>query len=175
MKLMLRTTKFPYVFWAFNRAYECELSFEKNTYTNLEMKTAYTFKAFNFYLFLILKYFPIFIIFYFTFSIWDFYFSKSTISAYILALFLSCIVNILEHTARKIGVGILIVLTLFLSYFIQDVFLIAYVFKYFILFSVGIILYLDLHLRVYCLLQNNKVVSHFLVPKALLKKLKEKQ
>ena len=87
MKIPIRTTKFPYIFWSFNKAYECELDFQRKLYFNLEAKTNYTFKAFNFYAFLLLKYLPFVFIFYLTFSIYDFYPSKNTISAYISLFF----------------------------------------------------------------------------------------
>ena len=164
-KLSIRTTKFPYFFWGFNRAYQCELDFKTRIYKNLKTNTSYTFEPLNVYIFLLLKYFPILIIFYFTFSIWDFAFNKFTLSAYILALFLVYAVNFLENLARKVGVGILIIITLALSFLLKDYFLLAYVFKYFLLLSVCIIFYLDLRLRPFCLLRGSRVVSGFCLDK----------
>lgn len=173
MKITTRTTKFPYFFWGFNRAYECELDFNKGIYRNLEVKTEYCFKPFNYYIFLFLKFSPIILIFYATFSIYDFFPNKMTISAYTLALFLGLVVNFLDNLARKIGIAFLVILTLFLSFMIKDYFLIAYVFKYFILLSVCIIFYLDLKLTPFSILKENRVVSHFLIPKILLSKEKQ--
>ena len=34
--LNIRTTKFPYFFWGFNKAYQCELDFKTRIYKNLE-------------------------------------------------------------------------------------------------------------------------------------------
>ena len=163
--LNIRTTKFPYFFWGFNKAYECELDFEAKTYKNLEVNTSYSFEPLNVYVFLLLKYFPLLFIFYFTFSIWDFAFSKFTLSAYLLAFFLAYVVNCLENLARKAGVAVLIVITLGLSYLIKDYFLLAYVFKYFLLLSVFIIFFLDLKLQPFCLLSGRKVVSCFCLDK----------
>lgn len=173
MKITTRTTKFPYFFWGFNRAYECELDFNKGLYRNLEVKTEYCFKPFNYYTFLLLKYSPILLLFYLTFSIYDFFPNKMTISAYILALFLGLVINFLDNLARKIGVVFLVFLTLFLSFMIENYFLIAYVFKYFIFLSVWIIFYLDLKFVPFSILENNKVICHFLIPKILLSKEKQ--
>lgn len=170
MKFTIRTAKFPYCFWGFNRAYKCELDFKKGLYQNLEANTQYDFKPFNYYAFLLLKYLPVLLVFSLIFRIYDFVPSKMTISAYILALFLALVINYLDNLARKLGIAFLVILTLFLSFVIKDYFLMAYVFKYFILLSVGIILYLDLKLTPFCILKNNKVISHFLLPKTLLTK-----
>lgn len=164
-RLNIRTTKFPYFFWGFNRAYQCELDFKKRIYKNLETNTSYAFEPLNVYIFLFLKYFPLLILFYFTFSIWDFAFNKFTLSAYILALFLVYAVNFLENLARKVGVGILIIITLALSFLLKDYFLLAYVFKYFLLLSVCIIFYLDLRLKPFCLLKGSRIVSGFCLDK----------
>lgn len=164
-RLNIRTTKFPYFFWGFNKAYQCELDFKTRIYKNLETNTSYAFEPLNVYIFLLLKYFPLLIIFYFTFSIWDFAFNKFTLSAYILALFLVCVVNFLENLARKVGVVILVAITLGLSFLIKDYFLLAYVFKYFLLLSVCVIFYLDLRLKPFCLLKESRVVSGFCLDK----------
>lgn len=169
MKLNIRTTKFPYFFWGFNKAYLCELDFKKNLYYNLEANTEYEFKSFNSYIFLFLKFFPLIIVFYLTFSVYDFYPHKNTITAYILALFLSLVINLLENLARKIGIIFLIAFALLLSFLIKDFFLVAYVLKYFILFSVFIIFYLDTKEQAFSIIKNNKVVSHFLISKTFLK------
>ncbi len=100
-----------------------------------------------------------------TFSVWDFAFNKFTLSAYVLALFLVCAVNFLENLARKVGIGILIIIALALSFLLKDYFLLAYVFKYFLLLSVCIIFYLDLRLTPFCLLKGNRVVSSFCLDK----------
>ena len=107
--------------------------------------------------------------FYLTFSIYDFYPHKNTITAYILALFLSLVINLLENLARKIGIIFLIAFALLLSFLIKDFFLVAYVLKYFILFSVFIIFYLDTKEQAFSIIKNNKVVSHFLISKTFLK------
>ena len=164
-RLNIRTTKFPYFFWGFNKAYQCELDFKTRIYKNLETNTSYAFEPLNVYIFLLLKYFPLLILFYFTFSIWDFAFNKFTLSAYILALFLVYAVNFLENLARKAGIGILIIITLALSFLLKDYFLLAYVFKYFLLLSVCIIFYLDLRLKPFCLLNGSRVVSGFCLDK----------
>ncbi|MBX7491218.1 hypothetical protein [Helicobacter turcicus] len=169
IKTPIKTSKFPYFFWGFNKAYPCELDFIRQSYINTEANTKYAFKEMNFYVFLGLKYIPVLFAFYFSFSRYDFAFNKHTLSAYILALFLALMINTLENLARKIGVALLIAFSLLLSYLISDVFLIAYVFKYFLLFSVLILLYLDSKLMPFYLMDKGRIVSNFLIPKELLK------
>lgn len=116
MKVKTRTTKFPYFFWGFNKAYECELDFNKALYKNLEIKTQYCFKPFNRYVFLFLKYLPVLLIFYLTFSIYDFFPNKMIISAYVLALFLALIINFLDNLGRKFGIFFLVLFTLIIRF-----------------------------------------------------------
>ncbi|WP_297731744.1 hypothetical protein [Helicobacter sp. UBA3407] len=80
-------------------------------------------------------------------------------------MFLVCVVNFLENLARKVGIVILVVTALGLSFLIKDYFLLAYVFKYFLLLSVCIIFYLDLRLKPFCLLKGSGVVSGFCLDK----------
>lgn len=167
--LILRTTKFPYFFWGFNKAYTCELDFTNHSYKNLEKGTQYSFKPFNFYTFLALKYLPILIAFYFCFSIYDFNFNKRAIVAYVLAFILALSINFLDNLSRKVTSIAILVLSLLIGIFINDYFLIAYVLKYLLLFSVILIFYLDLHLQPFSLLENNKIISHFLINKTSLK------
>lgn len=167
--LILRTTKFPYFFWGFNKAYTCELDFTNYSYKNLEKGTQYSFKLFNFYTFLALKYLPILIAFYFCFSIYDFNFNKRAIVAYVLAFILALSINFLDNLSRKVTSIAILVLSLLIGIFINDYFLIAYVLKYLLLFSVILIFYLDLHLQPFSLLENNKIISHFLINKTSLK------
>ncbi len=136
-KLVLRTAKFPYFFWSFNRAYTCELDFENHTYKNLDKKTHYVFRDFNPYVFLSLKYLPILLVFYFCFSMYDFSFNKNTIVAYALAFILTLSVNFLENLARK--------------------------------FTSAMILLLSFGIGPFSLIENNKVISHFLISKEILR------
>ena len=168
MKILTRTTKFPYFFWSFNRAYESEIDFTHHTYKNLEVKTEYGIKSFNFYLFLLLKYVPILLILFFCITIYDFHLTKKTIMAYALAIMLALSVNFLEHMTRKVVSSAILILSIVAGYFTNDWFLIAYTIKYFLLISIGIILYLDLRLRPYSLIdENNKVVAHILLDKRI--------
>ena len=168
MKIFTRTTKFPYFFWSFNRAFECEINLTQKTYKNIEANTEYGIKDFNFYLFLFLKYAPILLIMYFCVTIYDFYFTKKTIMAYALAIMLALSVNFLEFMTRKVVSSVILILSLFAGYYIGDWVLTAYVIKYFLLISIAIIFYIDLRLRPYSLVNDkNKVVAHILLDKRL--------
>lgn len=168
-KLVLRTAKFPYFFWSFNRAYTCELDFANHTYKNLDKKTHYVFRDFNPYVFLSLKYLPILLVFYFCFSMYDFSFNKNTIVAYALAFILTLSVNFLENLARKFTSAIILLLSFGIGFFMENYFLVAYVLKYFLLICVFLIFYLDLGFKPFSLIENNKVISHFLISKEILR------
>ncbi|CAD7289539.1 hypothetical protein LMG7974_01616 [Campylobacter majalis] len=165
--MQIRTTKFPYFFWGFNRAYECDLDFEEHIYKNLEVKTEYRFKKINSLLYLIIKYLPIFFIFYFTFNKFDFSFSKTTILSHILAFILVSIVNLLDGLFRQIVSILAIFSSIFFGFYIDEIFLVAYVLKYFLFFSVFIMIFLDTRLQAYSILNDNgKVLSNFTIPKS---------
>ena len=168
-ELVLRTAKFPYFFWSFNRAYTCELDFTNYTYKNLEKQTHYVFKDFNSYAFLSLKYLPVLLVFYFCFSMYDFSFNQNTIVAYALAFILALSVNFLENLARKLTSTIILIFSFGIGFFMENYFLVAYVLKYFLLLCVFLIFYLDLGLKPFSLIENNKVISHFLLSKEMLR------
>lgn len=165
-RLFLRTTKFPYFFWSFNQAYECELNCSNNTYKNIERSTSYYMRPFNPYVFLILKYFPVLFVFYFSFSIYDLPLSKKVVVAYSLAFLLVLGINTLDNLMRMMASLMILLSTLILGFYIEDYFLVAYVLKYFLLLSLLLLFCLDCRLSPYSLLnENKKVVSHVLVPK----------
>lgn len=161
----IRTTKFPYFFWSFNKAYKCNLDFSKGEYENLEKQTHYKFTMFNRYAFLSLKYVPIVIILLLCFSIYDFIPSKIMVASYILALFLTISVNLLDNMVRKVACGGIFALSILAGWLIGDYFLIAYVIKYFLFLSLILIFYLDYGLIPYSLIKDDKVLAHFLIKK----------
>lgn len=159
----LRTTKFPYFFWSFNKAYKCKLDFVKGNYENLEKDTHYKFKIFNRYAFLAIKYLPIVVVLYMCFSIYDFIPTKPLIVAYILALFLTIAINLLDNLSRKLGALGIMVLAVGAGYLLGDYFLVAYVIKYFLFLSLLLMFYLDYGLVPYSIIKDDKVVAHFLM------------
>lgn len=159
----LRTTKFPYFFWSFNKAYKCQLDFLKGNYENLEKATHYKFKIFNRYAFLAIKYLPIIAILYLCFSIYDFIPTKPLIVAYILALFLTITINLLDNLSRKLGVLGIMLLAIVAGYVLGNYFLVAYVIKYFLLLSLLLMFYLDYGLVPYAIMKDEKIVAHFLI------------
>ena len=172
----IRTSKFPYFFWSFNKAYECELDFYKKIYKNLERHTQYDFCLFNFATFLILKYMPIFCVFVFCFNVYDFKLNINSLMSYILAIMLLFGVNFLENLTRKITIYVVLFLSLIIGYLIQDFFIIAYALKYFLLAQVILLVYIDVKtVQVFSILQNGKTISHFLLDKKLLEDSKWKK
>lgn len=163
--LSIRTTKFPYFFWSFNKSYNCRLDFVNGNYENLDKNTHYTFEEMNFFLFLALKYAPILLILCFTFNLGDLPTSKETIVSYMFAVSLVLLINLLDNFLRKIGIVMLLALCIFTSFIIENYYLTAYCLKYFVFLSVVLIFYLDLKTRAFNLIQNDKVVSNFLIHK----------
>ena len=172
MKLFIRTTKFPYLFWSFNRAFECEIDLKKESYKNLNMDTQYKIKPFNYYMFLLLKYLPLGFLLYFCFSIYDFNFNKLMITSYIFSILLLITINVFDNLTRTLlSVIILAVAGCIGIFTMNEPFIIAYVIKYFIFLSMIIFFILDLKIRPYSLLnENHRVVSHIMIPKHLVSK-----
>lgn len=179
MKLYLRVAKFPYVFWSFNKAFLCELDFKEQSYFNLERKEAkkYHFKPFNFYAFLALKYLPLLLILFICFTRYDFILNERNIIAYILAFAIVLSVNFLENILRQILSLILLASALIIGFIIGDIFLLPYTLKYFIFLSILLLFALDLRQKAFAIYdENKKVLTHFLIPKGILKeKLKEEE
>ncbi|HEF8412114.1 TPA: hypothetical protein SGZ87_001651 [Campylobacter jejuni] len=169
--LTIKTTKYPYIFWSFNTGKKCEVDFNNLTYKNLELDNHFKIKKMNFYCFLILKYLPILVIFGISFNIYDFYFSKRTIFAYVLAFLLIISVNFLDNLLRMIAIFSILFFGVFASFYTNDYFIIAYALKYFILLSVLLFLYLDTKFEVFSIVKDNeKIISHFLIRKEIFKK-----
>ncbi|EFW5251558.1 hypothetical protein U0P67_000871 [Campylobacter upsaliensis] len=168
MTLNIRTAKFPYVFWSFNKAYFCELDFKKQSYLNLELENAktYNFKPFNTYAFLALKYLPLVLVLFFCFTRYDFYLNERNVIAYTLAFLVALSINFLENLLRQVvSVGILIC-ALIIGFIINDIFLLPYVLKYFIFLSIFLLFALDLKQKCFAIYdENHKLITHFLVPK----------
>lgn len=172
MKINLRTTKFPYIFWSFNKAYLCEFDIQRQSYLNLELESAkkYKIKSFNLYAFLALKYCPILLIFFLCFTRYDFYANERNIIAYTLAFLIALSVNLLDNILRQIVSFTLLILALIIGFMIDDIFLLPYTLKYFIFLSIFLLFGLDL--RQYCFAiynEKGKVIAHFLVSKNFLK------
>lgn len=170
MKVEIKTLKFPYMFWFFNRSYLCEVDFKAKTYSNIECDTKYTIRPLNSYAFLALKYLPLLFVFYFGFSADDFSFNKRIVISYVLAFCLLLNINFLENLARKIGIFAVLCVSIFAGFTLDSVFLIcALSLKYFILLSTFLLAFIDSKCACFELMKDNKVVSHFLVNKNLVR------
>lgn len=176
-KMNIRTSKFPLIFWSFNKANECELDF-KNSIANFEklndknekIYTKYSFKKLNKFAFLALKYLPIFLILFFTFNRYDFSFSKVNLISYAVALILTSAVNLLENLTRQITSIAIILFSIILGFYMKDIFLVAYVLKYFLLFSICVMIFIDSRLSAFSLInEKGKILSNFLIPSEFLK------
>lgn len=169
-EIMIRTSKFPFIFWSFNKAYKCELDWQKLKYKNIEKNTEYNFKPFNKYLFLFLKYIPIILIFYFCFNKNDFAFEKNTIISYIFACVLTTSFIFLENFTRKITNIAILIFVIGIGFYLNNLFLIAYTLKYFLFISLILLFFLDTRFQSFSIISNNKIISHFLINKKILEK-----
>lgn len=164
--MQIRTTKFPYFFWGLNKSYKCDLDFSQGIYKNLDVGTQYKFKKLNSFSFLALKYSPILFVFYFTFNRFDFTMNNLTILAYLFALILASAINLFDNLVRQVLSISIILVAVIVGFFIDEIFLVAYVLKYFLLFSVLIMIFVDSRLQAYSILNSNgKVVSNFTILK----------
>jgi|GEM_PF-1613785 hypothetical protein len=175
--MKIRTSKFPLIFWSFNKANECELNFKENIATfikfsdeNEKIYTKYSFKKLNKFAFLTLKYLPIFLILLFAFNRYDFSFSKVNLVAYAVALILASAVNLLENLTRQITIIVIILATIFLGFHLENFFLVAYALKYFLLFSICVMIFVDSRLSAFSIInENGKILSNFLISSEFLK------
>lgn len=158
--MKIRFSKFPFVFFSFGKAVECEVDT-----TNKTIKTKsniYKYKEFNKFLFLFIKYFPVCLIFYFLFSAGDFIFTLNKFLSYLLSAILLCLVLFFTEVLRFISISFFFVISLCISIYTKDYLLIAFILKYFVFFSVLLCFSLDLRYKAFSLISGDKIVSHFL-------------
>lgn len=167
----IRTTKFPYVFWAFNKTSKCNIDLKNLKYQNLELNNNFNLKPFNFFGFLFLKYIGLILIFLIIFNRYDFCLNLRNIISYALALSLFLSVNFLDNLIRKIFVVSLFFLSFFLAFYINDLFLSSYMIKYFLFLTFLSLFCVDFKYKVFSICDDeNKVISHCLIDKNLIKK-----
>lgn len=175
--MKIRTSKFPLIFWSFNKANDCELDFKNNVATfeklndeNEKIYIKYSFKKLNKFAFLALKYLPIFLLLLFTFNRFDFSFSKVNLISYAIALILISAVNLLENLTRQIVSIVIILSSIILGFYMRDIYLVAYALKYFLLFSVCVMIFIDSKLSAFSLIdESGKILSNFLISSEFLK------
>lgn len=159
MKFITRFSKFPYIFWSFGKAYECQL---KDDLIICNNKT-YEYKKFSKLYFLTLKYLPIALIFYFIITKYDFSFEIVKIITYLLSMLIFLSFFYLENLFRFISLAILFTFSLVIGFYLESYSLIAYVIKYAIILLSIFMFFVDIKFNCYELILNKKVVSHFLI------------
>lgn len=170
MELKLRFTKFKYVFWSFGKNVLCNLDFKENKLAT-EGGNHYNFREMNPIYFFICKYLIIGLFIYVLFNRYDLVINQSRILSYVFGLILTLFVFTSEDIKRQILISLTFVFAVIVSFYLGDITLIGFAIKYFVLFSIIVMLGLDFTYKPYELLDNeDKVVSHFLIQKKILKK-----
>ena len=173
--MMLRYTKFPYVFWSSTKPLESKIDFTKKTICIKDDKgklNDFTFRKMNFALFLIIKYSPLLLFIGLTFNRYDFSFEANKILSYAFSLML-LIPMLLENLARKILFYSFFIGILFGSFFLGDLSLAAFSLKYFIFLFCIFVFAVDLQYRPFEILKDERVIAHFLVKNNELNELEE--
>lgn len=170
MKLKLRFTKFKYIFWSFGKNVLCDIDFNGNKLTT-EGGNVYHFRNMNPFYFFVCKYLIIGLFIFILFNRYDLSLSQSKILSYAFGLILTLFVFTSEDIKRQILITLTFVFATIVSFYLGDITLIGFAIKYFVLFSILIMFGLDFTYKPYELLDNeNKVITHFLIQKKILKK-----
>nr|MBP3724308.1 hypothetical protein [Campylobacter sp.] len=163
MKFLTKFTKFPYVFWSFGKTYECVKS-QNEIHCNGKI---YNFKPMSKALFLILKYLPVAIIFFFLLTKYDFSLERERLISYLCAILVFLAFFYLENLIRTIAVIVILALSFAIGAYLGMFSLVAFVLKYAIILFCFFMFFIDLKFNAYMLIQNGKIVSHFLTKEKL--------
>ena len=163
MKFITRFTKFPYVFWAFGRAIECQA--QNNTISWSDK--SFEFKKMSKWTFLALKYLPIILIFFLLVTKYDFGTDRIKLISYLFSILLFLAFFYLENLLRQVAVATILVASFIMGWYLGMSSMIAYVLKYAIILFCFFMFFVDLKLNAYELIQNGKIVSHFLTKEKL--------
>lgn len=165
MNLSLRFTKFKYVFWSFTKKVNCQLN-DTTKELHTEGGQNYTYKEMNIFAFFFCKYLPILLFLGILFNKYDFYFSQNKLLSYIFGAVATIFVFSSEELKRQILLGITFGFAVVASFYLGDMTLIGYGIKYFVLFSILVMFYLDFMYKPYELYdQDGKLYTHFLIRK----------
>lgn len=157
----MKITKFPYFFFFLQSGRNSKI--EDNNIWIKDVK--YTLKARNIFIYLLLKFLPIFIFFTAIFNQYDFSFTNEKIIQYILAI--SMFLMILFF--KKIGFVISLTTVLFLGimsindYFSIESMLLPYIFKYLIFIYTIYEFYISFNYKLFEILENNKLKAHLII------------
>lgn len=158
---LLRFTKYPYIFWSFTSPQEVDIDIEKNI---LKGKNGeYSFIHIEKWKFLSLKYFIPFLFLPFFVNSNDFALNFIKALQYVFAIALILVVFTTENILRKILIGIFLGSSIIIGFITERYDFPGYVLKYFIIFILITLLYVDSRFAAFCLIKRGRVVSNFIL------------
>lgn len=159
----LRFTKYPFVFWSFSFPQEVKINLEEKIINGKNGK--YSFKEFNKWAFLTSKYLIPFILFSFLVNLDDLSFSINKALQYVFAIALILVVFTTEDIVRKILISLCFGGSIVFGFITERYDFPGYVLKYFILFILFVLFYVDSKYMAFSLYKNGRVVSNFILNK----------
>lgn len=160
--ILIRPTKFPFIFWAFSKATKANLDTEKEIIKLEGTEKEFKYELFGKWKFIFLKYSIFLLIFPLVFRINDFSLSLEKIIQYFFALFFSLSILLLRYNSRQFALFFIFVLSALVSFWTGDLWLTAYAIKYCIFLMLFIVFVVDTEYYAYSAKFNGKVVFNFL-------------
>ena len=109
--ILIRPTKFPFIFWAFSKATKANLDTEKEIIKLEGTEKEFKYELFGKWKFIFLKYSIFLLIFPLVFRINDFSLSLEKIIQYFFALFFSLSILLLRYNSRQFALFFIFVLS----------------------------------------------------------------
>lgn len=158
----MRIAKFPYFFYFMQNVNSEDLEI-KDDYINIKDKK-YSITKTNKYIYLFLRYFPIFILLGTVFNSYDFSFENSKILQYIMAIFLFLILVSFKKNGFVVVVSILLIVGIVSILNISSIedLTMQFVSKYLILLYFLYDLFKNFKVTVYAIKENHKIKSHLI-------------
>ena len=160
--VIIRPTKFPFVFWAFNGAMNAKIDTQEKTLILEGVNTEFKYEMFGKWKFIFLKYFLVALIIPIVIRVNDFSLSPEKLIQYGFALAFTLSILLLKYNMRQFVLMILFALSVIVSFWTIDLWLTAYAIKYCIFFLLITILVIDLDYYAYSAKINERVAFNFL-------------
>lgn len=162
--MKFKFAKWRFVFYFYGEEKECEV---KNNNILIKDNVEYTFKQTNKFVYLFLKFAPIFFILTFVINDYDLSLDKNKIVEYLSAIFIFVGFVFFDDFQRKIYLIASFILITILGFYLHHFNLIAYTIKYSIILLILFWFGISFYNKCYFLYKDGKIVSHFLTTKDL--------
>lgn len=158
---MFKVTKYPFFFFFMQDCANSKI--EDNFILIKDIK--YELKAKNIFVYLIIRFLPIFIFFIFTFNEFDFALTNEKIIQYILSISIFLIILFFKNIGFILGLSIMLTIGILSigNYFEFGNMLLPYIFKYLIFIYAFYEFYLSSKFRFFEILENNKLKAHLII------------